>query len=173
MLDMQLVRAPLLARIIGWWMVLLSVSLPIAILVGDLLDEVSGSWGNAVAVSIFALYGAVIGWRTSHMGIVAHDDFLLVRNQIRSYRISKAHVSVVGVRRKLAVWAFGTQLVGYLVIDAGTVIIEASRSLSLPFGRLFSQSGDATRSQMSHVARHIGVELVDPTATVDVGVQPT
>lgn len=88
-----------------------------------------------------------------------------MRNQIRIHRLSMTAVTEVCLRRKLSIWALGPQLVGYITTRDESVVVEASRSLLSPHGRVFSQPKDTTRRQMTQLASYIGVDVKDFTSS--------
>lgn len=164
MLDVPLIRAPLPVRVMGWGMVAMGLGAPI-LLVGSATDDEPLA-GFVIVLFLWGVFAIWLGLRTARMGVSVDNYSMTVRNQIRTRRIPLNEISGIEIRRVLAVWALGTQTVGFVVTNNGEVIIDASRSLRSPLTLglpLFSQTKTATRVQMSRLAEHIGVSLDDQT----------
>jgi hypothetical protein len=118
---------------------------------------------DLVFVIPFVLFGVWIGLRTTRVSVQLLDDSLLVHNQLRSHRVALVDVTRLEIRRRLALWALGTEVIGVVVAREAEVWLQATRAVRSPHGRLFSQSIGTTRQQMTDLAEATDRQLVDST----------
>jgi hypothetical protein len=103
------------------------------------------------------------GLRTSRISVQLEDDSIVVHNQTRSHGIALDNVTGLEIQRRLALWAFGTQVVGVVLTKDKRLPMEATMSVRSPHGRLFTQSIAKTRQQVAEIARVTGLSLIDRT----------
>lgn len=147
----------------GWWMLAIAAAAGAVFVFIAVRNPEESSLSNLIFVILFIWFGVWIGLRTTRVSVQLLDDSIIIHNQLRTRRIALVDVTGLEIRRRLALWALGTEVIGMVVGRDAEVRLEATRAIISPHGRLFSQSIDRTRQQMTALAEATDRQVVDKT----------
>lgn len=150
-------------RAMGWWMLAVAAAGGAVFTFVTIRNPEESSLWFLMFVIPWIWFMVWVGLRTTRVSVQLLDESIIVHNQLRSHRISLLDVTALEIRRRLAVRALGTEIIGVVVTRGAEVRLEATRALRSPHGRLFTQSIERTRQQMTELAQAIDRHLVDRT----------
>jgi len=147
----------------GRWTQLVALIGLVAYVIVVMRNPDDASIGFLASFVTWFLFTFWLGSRTAGVRTYVEDGSIVIHNQLRTHRISLSEVTGLEVRRRLALWALSTEVVGFVIAMNRRVRMDATAAVRSPHGRLLTQALVQTHLQVEELGRYIERPVVDRT----------